>query len=233
VGLHYHRDFDAGLTGKYALVADRLPEGCSVLELGCHTGSFGKVLSDRGHRFVGVEADPEAAGVARGRGLDVRQGDAERDGFLEELTGPFDAVVLMDVLEHLRDPAALLRRLKFLLRAGGLLLVTGPNVAYWAVRKSLLFGHWDYADGGVMDRTHLRFFTAATWRALLERAGYPVECVEPAEGMIPLESRLERLPGVRRLVGPLRRSALRLLPGLFTVVYLLQARNGTADGAHD
>lgn len=224
MSFQYTRDLSCGLTGKYAVVAHRLRPGCSILELGCSTGHFAKALSERGHRVVGVELDAEAARHARGEGLDIRHGDIEQRGMLEALTGPFDAVLAMDVLEHLRDPARVLQRLKALLRPDGQLLCTGPNVAYWAIRKELLLGRWGYTDAGIMDRTHLHFYTASTWKELLEGNGYRVKCVEPAEGMIPFEGYLLRVPGLRRIVGPLQRAALRLQPQLFAIVFLIEAR---------
>lgn len=211
------------------MVADRLRPGCTVLELGCSTGHFAKILSERGHRVVGVELDTEAADHARAEGLDIRHGDIEQGGVLEGLSGPFDAVLAMDVLEHLRDPARVLRRLRALLRPDGQLLCTGPNVAYWAIRKELLLGRWTYADAGIMDRTHLHFYTAGTWKELLEGSGYRVKCLEPAEVMIPLEGYLLRLPSLRRIVRSLQRAALRLRPQLFAIVFLLEARLAEVD----
>ena len=221
---NYHRDLSGGLVGKYSIVAAHLPPEGRILELGCHSGYFGKVLQQRGYYVVGVECDADAAAVARGQGLDVRQGDVEQPSFFECLGMQFDVVLLMDVLEHLRDPITMLVQLKSILKPGGRILCTGPNVAYWAVRKDLLLGRWNYTDTGVLDRTHLRFFTADTWRSLLEESGYVVEKLQPAEVMIPLEGRLFGVSALRWLVDPIRRCAVWLWPAMFTVVFFLKAR---------
>ena len=84
----------------------------------------------------------------------------------------FDVVLLGDVIEHLRDPVAALARLRPLLRPGGRLVLSTPNVANWAIRLSLLAGRWRYTDRGILDRTHTHLFTRATLRETIERAGY-------------------------------------------------------------
>jgi len=79
------------------------------------------------------------------------------------------------VIEHLRDPEAALARLRPLLGPGGRLVVSTPNIANWAIRLSLLFGRFRYAERGILDRTHLRFFTRRSFGALLATAGLRVE----------------------------------------------------------
>jgi SAM-dependent methyltransferase len=229
---YYHRDLSAGLIGKYSIVATYLPPEGRILEVGCHTGYFSKALEQRGYQVVGVDCNADAVAAARMQGLDVCDGDIEQPGFIERLGMQFDAVLLMDVLEHLRDPITVLVRLKSILKPGGRILCTGPNVAYWAVRKDLLLGRWNYGDTGILDRTHLRFFTADTWRRLLEGSGYVVEKLQPAEGMIPLEGRLSKIWGLRWLVDPLRQWAVWLWPTMFTVVFFLKARPADVVRSH-
>jgi Methyltransferase domain len=110
-----------------------------------------------------------------------------------------------------------------LLKPSGRLLCTGPNVAYWAMRKDLLLGRWDYQDTGIMDRTHLHFYNAKTWQELVERAGYKVEKFQSVEGMIPLEGRLQRMSRLRPLIAGLRNLAIGYAPSLFTIVYFMEA----------
>jgi SAM-dependent methyltransferase len=220
----YQRNFSCGLTDKYAFVAGRLPPKASVLEIGCSSGYFTKALADRGYDVVGIEYDSEAANAARQLGLKIIYGDIEQPATFRSISDRFDAVLLMDVLEHLRDPKGLLRRLLGLLKPSGRLLCTGPNVAYWAMRKDLLLGRWNYQDTGIMDRTHLHFYNAKTWQELLERAGYTVEKFQSVEGMIPLEGRLQRMSGLRPLIAGLRNLAIGYAPSLFTTVYFMEAR---------
>ena len=97
--------------------------------------------------------------------------------------GSFDVVLCGDVIEHLRDPVAALARLRPLLRPGGRLVLSTPNVANWAIRLSLLAGRWRYTDRGILDRSHTHLFTRATLGGD-DRAGR-------------LPSRADRLHGAR------------------------------------
>ena len=99
----------------------------------------------------------------------------------------YDVVLFGDTLEHLPDPGAVLARLRSRLKPGGALVVSLPNVANWAIRLSLLAGRFRYTDRGILDRTHLRFFTRRTLIELLEGAGFRVVAVEAS---VPL-------PGIR------------------------------------
>lgn len=219
----YHVDLTTGLKGKYSRVADCLPRGASVLELGCSSGYFGRALIQRGHRVVGVEGDPDAAALAEAAGLDVIQGDLENPFTLEAMEEQFDVILLMDVLEHLRAPEKLLIRLRSFLKPSGLLIVTGPNVAYWRVRLALLLGEWRYTETGILDCTHLRFYTLAGWEALIRGAGYELSYVGVAEGRIPAEDRLKRfVPGFAKL----RHKLIASFPKWFGYVFLLEARLG-------
>ena len=217
----YHVNLDPGLQGKYARVAERLPERGTVLELGCSSGYFGHALIKRGHRVVGVEGDPAAAKLAETAGLEVVRGDLEDPATLDALAEQYDAILLMDVLEHLRAPELLLTRIRSLLKPAGVLIVTGPNVAYWRMRIALLMGEWQYTETGILDRTHLRFFNREGWETLVQEAGYELTHVEAAETMLPVEHRLRHVvPGFARL----RRWLIVRFPEWFAIVFLLEAR---------
>lgn len=223
MSLVYHRGQDTSLDEKYLRVASVLQPGSRVLEVGCHTGYFSRHLIGRGHEVKGLELDAEAAKVAAEAGVPVTVGNIEDGAVVSALGGRFDAVLLMDVLEHLVDPEAALRRFKPLLGPGGKLVVTAPNVAYWSVRKDLLLGRWEYRDSGILDRTHLHFYTASTWRKLLESAGYAVTRLEPGDGMIPLEHRLRQIPLLGRLTASLRAWLIAARPELFAITFLIEA----------
>jgi SAM-dependent methyltransferase len=145
-----------------------------ILDVGCGAGALGAALKRRGPvEVVGVEADPDAARAAR-QVLDrVHVGDIEA---LELPYGPgtFDCIVVADILEHLRDPWAALRRLVPLLSGRGRLIASLPNVRHWSVVRGLLEGGWTYLPAGILDRDHLRFFTLRSGRALLESTGLAV-----------------------------------------------------------
>ncbi len=152
----------------------------SVLDLGCSSGVMGEALRQRGHRVVGVELDPQLAALARPRLDAVVEADLEALAASgSALGGPFDSVVAADVLEHLRDPWAVLARLRDLLRPGALVFASTPNVAHREIILMLLRGRWELRSYGALDATHLRWFTPSSLRAAFEAAGYVVDSVGP------------------------------------------------------
>jgi len=128
--------------------------------------------------------------------------------------GSFDVVLCGDVVEHLRDPVAALARLRPLLKPGGRLVLSTPNVANWAVRLSLLAGRWRYTDRGILDRSHTHLFTRATLREALEQAGYRVERIDFS---VPVPGDSDLLDGAAYAVG-------RLNPGLFAYQFVAVAQ---------
>jgi 2-polyprenyl-3-methyl-5-hydroxy-6-metoxy-1,4-benzoquinol methylase len=156
------------------LVLGLVQPGSRVLEFGCATGYMSQALRDRrGATVVGVELDPEAARLADERAERVLVGDAEMLDLEAELgTERFDAILFADVLEHLRDPAALLRRVRPFVAEGGVVVASIPNVAHAAVRLALLGGSFRYREQGLLDETHLRFFTREGIQDLFESSGY-------------------------------------------------------------
>lgn len=102
------------------------------------------------------------------------------------------------MLEHLKYPERLLWEAKALLKSGARIIVSLPNIAHWGVRLRLLFGRFEYSDYGIMDRTHLHFYTVKTGRALLEEQGYAVEVLHIAGRALQNQmNRLARAEGVR------------------------------------
>ena len=148
-----------------------------VLDVGCGAGALGAALrEERGIEVMGLELAADAAARARER-LD-RVVEADLDG-LEDLPferGGFDAMVFGDVLEHLRDPHRLLRNLRPWLADDGVLVCSIPNVGHWSVVLPLLtHDRWPYADAGLLDRTHVHFFTLAEAELMLRDCGFTLE----------------------------------------------------------
>jgi 2-polyprenyl-3-methyl-5-hydroxy-6-metoxy-1,4-benzoquinol methylase len=144
-----------------------------VLDVGCSSGDLARRLVERGASVIGIDTDEQAAAEARAVCEQVLVGDVET----MELPFPdesFDLVLCGDLIEHLRDPEHFLSRICPLLRRGGRLLLTTPNVANWAVRLSLLGGRWRYTERGILDRTHTHLFTKKTLEEMLHRAGYRI-----------------------------------------------------------
>jgi 2-polyprenyl-3-methyl-5-hydroxy-6-metoxy-1,4-benzoquinol methylase len=169
-----HYDDSPGST--HNLVVELVPEGSSVLEFGCATGYMSEVLAQRCRcRVTGIELDPQAAATATAFCERVVVGDAEALDLEAHLGDErFDAVLFADVLEHLRDPAAMLRRVRPFVAEGGAVVASIPNIAHISVRLALLGGEFRYRDLGLLDDTHVRFFTRASIVDLFESEGFVV-----------------------------------------------------------
>ncbi len=146
-----------------------------VLDIGCGAGRLGEALKARQQAdVVGIEMNEAAAAVARQRLDRVVAGDVEALT-LDFEPASFDAIVCGDVLEHLREPERLLRQARQWLTSEGCLVASIPNVRHHSVVCSLLQGNWTYESAGLLDRTHLRFFTRREFEKLFVRAGFAIE----------------------------------------------------------
>lgn len=150
----------------------------SVLDVGCGRGGFGRAL--RGllgaqARLVAVEAVASAADAARATGCFDEVFTGYFPDALSASQERFDLVCFNDVLEHMVDPAAALTATLDVLAPGARVLATIPNVQYAEVVRDLIRGRWTYTEAGILDRTHLRFFTRSSMTQLFQDAGYVVQ----------------------------------------------------------
>jgi len=154
-----------------------------VLEVGCGSGNTLAYLKERGAAHTcGIELDPQVAEEARGRVDHLLVGDIDQIKLPYE-PGTFDCIIFGDVLEHLRDPWGALEKLTAFLRPGGVVLASIPNVRFYGVSlRLLLLGRWDYREEGILDRTHLRFFTRRSMRQLFQGAGLQVQGMRSVYG---------------------------------------------------
>lgn len=192
-------DKPAGYYGsvRTEVISELEPPLGRVLDVGCGEGSGAEALRAAGAAWIsGIEIMPEPAAKASERYDEVVVGDAlEAAG---ELAGPFDTILCYDVLEHLVDPATVLRRLRELAVPGGRLHVSVPNARHYSLMRDLVFrGTFGYASWGHRDATHLRWFTRKDMLRLLESTGW--EPVSTTPGAIHKIREL-RLPLPRRLV---------------------------------
>jgi SAM-dependent methyltransferase len=168
----------------------------AILEIGCGDGATGQYAKATGKcgRYVGVELMPVAADIATGRLDKVYIGNIEALD-LPEPEESFGALIASEVLEHLVDPWALLRRLNRLLSPGAQVIAGSPNVAHISTVKMLLKGRWDLEDSGRMDRTHLRWFTPESYAQMFRDCGFEVLSVEAHVGMGPRQKVVNALTG--------------------------------------
>jgi len=152
-----------------------------LLEVGCGNGGTASQARAEGKCgwCCGIELCEAPAREAAKRLDQVLVGNVEQ---LEPNLprASFDILILSEVLEHLVNPGAVLRKLRVFLKPGALVLAGSPNVCHHSVLRMLLAGRWDYQGKGIMDATHLRWFTAPTYQALFEDSGYVVDHVGSA-----------------------------------------------------
>jgi methionine biosynthesis protein MetW len=208
----------------HTLLANWVPSGAAVLDIGAGTGALAvKLRDERGAAVVCIEPDPDRAELTRQRGLTVYATDL--DQFANSTTELFDVAVLADVIEHLSYPAPVLATARRLLKPSGHLLLSVPNAAHWTVRWALLRGRFDYEPTGLMDATHLRWFTLASLRRMLEGCGFVLESSVGTLGdWHPAYSRFPWTAVSRRYRTAILRRLVRRVPTVFGIQHVVRAR---------
>ncbi len=171
-----------------------------VVEVGCSSGALAQAYHHLNPAciYTGIEIDANYAEVAKSVCDEVICGDIE--SFDEEKFGklfPSDCWVFGDTLEHLYDPWALLRRIQPLLNKGGQVIASIPNAQHWSLQANLNAGLFRYQDQGLMDRTHIRWFTRVTIIEMFDAAGYEIAEGFPRIFDEPTRDRV--LPGIRAM----------------------------------
>jgi 2-polyprenyl-3-methyl-5-hydroxy-6-metoxy-1,4-benzoquinol methylase len=203
---------------SHMLALGLLGDAKRIVEIGAATGYFTAAATSRGMTVVGIEPDARAVAAAHAKGVHLRLGTAESALRPDEL---FDCAVLLDVVEHVPDADGLLACCLRHLRPHGELVLSVPNVAHWKVRSALLRGQFDYTATGIMDDTHIHFYTAKTLEELLTRHGLHITQKRYSSGLYayrPLPS--EELQWQRR---KLIRHAVSLWPELFAYQFVWKA----------
>lgn len=171
---------------------DYIPDGVKkTLEFGCGTGGFSYELKKKyGAQTWAVEINPEAAKQAS-RVLDRVINKDAMDSLIDMPDDYFDCVLFFDILEHLVNPYELLTGIKPKLSSRGVIICSIPNIRYYRVFKSYIIrGEWNYKDHGVLDKTHLRFFTKKSIEQMFRILKYDIERLE---GIHPTSSRTYKL----------------------------------------
>lgn len=218
-----------GLTASHWFALEAVPDGATVLDVGCASGYLAAALRERGCTTYGLEPDSVLAEQARAHCEAVFEIDVECGGDRGELPRELDAILFGDVLEHLRDPAEVLGFGRSLLRRGGIALVSVPNGVHWRARREIARGRFPLEDSGTFDRTHLRWFTLDSARELAQEADFSIERERFTPAPLPLEALVRRLAGgtagtPRFPIGHMRWFLARRVPRLFALQFVLVLR---------
>jgi predicted TPR repeat methyltransferase len=157
------------------LIRSHAPRGGTLLDLGAAGGELGSSIRDHFDRTLGFEYNVDCVGDLVGRFDQVVIADLER---IRQLPHGVNVIVMADVLEHLRNPANALQLVREALVEDGHAFISVPNIANVTVRLGLLFGIFEYRDRGILDHTHLRFYTLRTIRREVESAGFRIEEIQ-------------------------------------------------------
>jgi 2-polyprenyl-3-methyl-5-hydroxy-6-metoxy-1,4-benzoquinol methylase len=203
-----------------------VPAGRRFLDVGCGGGALARSLKEAGAAHVaGIEVNPAAAARAREH-IDAIVEGGVLEAALPFAAGEFDYLIFADVLEHLTDPSAALRRCLPYLAPRGRVIVSVPNMRFYLVLLRLMFDRWSYADAGVRDRTHLRIFTRRSLLAMLAAERLELERLERNFRVVEDQSEIGRVGALatrvaRATVAPL------LFPDLMAYQYIAVARQAS------
>ena len=231
---HYAEDVNWGLLRLWGRRS-----GLRVLDAGCGFATTTARIQALGNQVTGIDSSPEIERVAAQRLSRVVHGDVVDADLGDE---QFDVIIFADVLEHLPWPVGVLKRYLRWLAPGGSVIISLPNVGLWSVRFAHLFGRWEYDETGVLDRTHLRFFTGRSARWLISEAGLEVVRTTYNPGLIRplvplakrwlatgdaapdalLNSRPYRL--YLKTVYPLERAVASIWPGMLAFQMIFEAK---------
>lgn len=165
----------------HRIVLDKIKEGSEVLDLGCATGYFAKILKEKKCRVWGVDHDKNALKHAKKFCISTAYVDLETVKSLP-FKKKFDYILLLDVLEHLKNPNKLLILIKKYLKPDGKLILSTPNIAFISVRLSLLLGKFNYRSEGIMDENHVHFYTKKSLTDFLKECGYKIQEIDISSG---------------------------------------------------
>jgi 2-polyprenyl-3-methyl-5-hydroxy-6-metoxy-1,4-benzoquinol methylase len=192
-------------------------KGKKILDIGAGGGGMGRVLRELGaDQITAIEIDPLASEAIASVYDGVYQD-------IEPIKGrTYDVILLLDVLEHMSDPFAFMVEVEKLLAPGGRAVISVPNIAHWSIRLGLLFGRFEYVSRGILDRTHLQFFTRRRFKELLSSAQSCVveqmaSSIEPVELVLPEFLTNNR---VFRNMSTLRWKFAQCIPGLMGYQHL-------------
>ena len=216
--------------GKIRRVIETTRPG-RVFDVGCANGELSEFATSIGHQVTATDISYPPKHVEK---IKFIQSDLDK-GVPTAVTEKFDLIICADVLEHLRTPDTLLHDLLKNLEASGKIVASIPNFGHWYPRIRVLFGKFDYDSRGILDQTHLRFFTRKSFIRMANTAGYDVTSVSHTG--IPFEIMLRGAPkrkfgwsGLLRFLALIDRSLCRLRSTLFAYQFIFELKPKTSRG---
>jgi SAM-dependent methyltransferase len=159
-------------------IIKRVPKGSRVLEIGCGDGRLANILSIRKScKVYCVDKDPVLANIAKKKCVEIHNIDIESSDLPFEC-GFFEVIIIESVLEHLKEPMLVLKTLNRFLAEKGVLIYSVPSIVNWHSRFTIFFGKFNYADRGVFDKTHLRFYDLKSAKKLAVDSGYRITWID-------------------------------------------------------
>jgi glycosyltransferase involved in cell wall biosynthesis len=210
---------------SHDIVIQKLHGPLKILDIGCGQGFLAERLSEKGCEVTGVdsiEKPQRLSSMQSYLSCDLNHGFKDIKKNLR--SGYYDVILLLDILEHLTNPGYILKEIRNLLNPSGYLIASFPNVANISVRLKLLFGRWDYADRGILDRTHVHFYTRKTSLSLIKNYEYKVinqlMTVIPVEVVFGLKSDVFLMKFISKILWPIT----NIMPGLLGYQTIIFAR---------
>lgn len=178
----------------HAIIYSIINKGTTLLDIGSATGYFAKVLKQKKCIVWGIELDSQAANKSQKYLKHVFTGNIDNLETFRLPHGFFDYILLMDIIEHITNTEGILPRLKQYLKTEGKIIISTPNIAHISIRLNLLFGNFNYTKIGILDESHVHFYTKKTLNNLLKKSNYSIEktLYSTDFGQIPLFGRYLR-----------------------------------------
>ena len=201
-----------------------VPKNSRVLDLGCADGKIGHFMEKYfACEVTGVEMNPSLAQKAARRLTKIIIGDLENPQLQAKILeqGKFDVIFASAILEHLKHPQIALKQITKSLKKDGIIIISLPNIAFWAIRFDLLKGNFNYTKSGIMDKTHLKFFTVKTALRFLEKeCNLKIKIIDYDLPEVPIFSKLAKLIITKKC----QEKIFRSFPNLFAYQVLVVAK---------
>lgn len=200
-------------------------ENQTVLDVGCSTGFISRELKKKGCEIIGVEIDRESIEIFKNSCDEVIIGDIEKIDL--PYKEKFDVIIFGDILEHLKEPLNALKKSKKYLKKDGIIILSLPNIANVYIRINLLFGRFNYEDRGILDRTHLRFFTLKNMKKLVRDANLEILNISSIPIPLPLMYPSTAENGPLNFIHKLNNFVTNLWKTLFAFQFVIVVEKGS------